>query len=338
MSEAQANGLEGSEATHLCSMPLYVEQRALDVDERTFDAVASTDAVDGHGDIVKQDFDLKRFKKNPVVLFAHNSHELPIRKATRIRVEKDSDGRRKLMTTIKLADAEANPLAENVLQSMNQGTLRALSIGFRPGEVKVEEVDGIDRFVLSKNTLYELSVVPVPANAETLARVKAMATRGAIPPAAERGDGEQENETMTTEEQAALTKAQVDRDVAVKERDAFKEKASKLEDENKRLAKGLEKTIEERDVAIAERDASDAKVVEADVAKLVGKKITPAEKPAFIALAKSDKKLFDQMVAQRPNLKLLDARVTAADTEPEDVNADGASAGLAEEIDEAAAE
>jgi HK97 family phage prohead protease len=330
----------------LCSMSLLI--CGVDEETRSFEAVASTDAVDGHGDVVKQQFDLKRFKKNPVVLFNHNSggflggatgtDALPIGRADNIAVKPLADGRKALQTRITLATADASPLAENVFQSLKQKTLRALSIGFRPGEITQEEMDdGSVRNVLKKNELFEISIVPVPANPETLARVKAFKASITVPPAAERGDGEQETETMTTEQQAALTKAEVERDAAVKERDALQDRANRLEEENKRLCTGMEKTIEERDAARTERDAERAKVVEADVDKLVGVKITTAEKPSFVKLAKSDRALFDQMIAQRPDLKLLTPRVTRSDNTPEDVNVGGASADIAAEIDDAAA-
>ena len=99
---------------------LAFEIRAFDEESRSFDAIASTDAIDGHNEIVDQSFDLKRFKANPVVLFAHRSRELPIGRAEKISVrEHPKDASRKsLQAKIFIASAEANPLAEQVLQSI----------------------------------------------------------------------------------------------------------------------------------------------------------------------------------------------------------------------------
>lgn len=62
-------------------------------------------------------------------------------------------------------------------------------------------------------------------------------------------------------------------------------------------------------VTLTERaTAAESRLIEADVDVLVGKKITPAEKPAYLALAKSDRKAFDELVAARPDLGLVGER------------------------------
>ena len=74
------------------------------------------------------------------------------------------------------ASAKANPLAEQVWQSVQERTLRAVSVGFKPREVRKETRDDKDVYVLSDNDLYEISVVPIPSNPEALTRMKALAT------------------------------------------------------------------------------------------------------------------------------------------------------------------
>lgn len=137
----------------------------LDETNRTFAVVASTDAVDSHGHVVEQDWDLRRYQANPVVLYGHRHNELPIGSASDVRVEAGS-----LHATIRLVDGKANPLAEQVFELVRQGALRAVSVGFRPKRTRKEKRDDAEVTVLSGNELLEISVVPVPSNAETLAR------------------------------------------------------------------------------------------------------------------------------------------------------------------------
>ena len=56
----------------------------------------------------------------------------------------------------------------------------------------------------------------------------------------------------------------------------------------------------------AEKAAQDALIVR-DVYALVGVKILPAERDAQLELARSNRSLFDKLMAQRPELKMLGA-------------------------------
>lgn len=139
---------------------------------RSVDVVASTDAIDSMGEIVEQSWDLKRFKANPVVLWAHASREPPIGKASAVAVR---DG--KLQCRITFASEKANPRAEQAWNLIQEGMLGAVSVGFRPRSVRKERRDDREVYVLADNELYELSVTPVPANAEALMRLR---TRAAL--------------------------------------------------------------------------------------------------------------------------------------------------------------
>ncbi len=152
--------------------------KTLNDEERTVDFIASTDALDSYEEVVEQDWNLKRFKKNPVVLFGHQSRDLPVGSCTRCEVVKAGD-KMQLECTVKFADAAANPMAEQVWQSVKQGTLRAVSVGFTPGDVRFEKRDGKGVYVLSKNELHEISVVPIPANPEALAKMRSKARAAA---------------------------------------------------------------------------------------------------------------------------------------------------------------
>lgn len=148
--------------------------RSLDEEARSFDVTASTEALDSHREVVRQDWRLDRFKANPVVFFGHESWDLPIGKASDVRVE---DG--ELRARVTLLSAAANPKAEQVFQSMREGALTGVSVGFRPGKRTVEKVGGRECVVLSDNELLEISIVGVPANPE--ARAKDGRDSGVIP-------------------------------------------------------------------------------------------------------------------------------------------------------------
>lgn len=139
--------------------------RALQDEKRSVDVIASSEAIDAYGEIVIQDWDLKRYQSNPVVLYGHDARELPIGHASDVRVE---DG--KLLATLNLVDERANPKAEQVWQGIKQGSLRAVSVGFRTKAAKVVDVDGKSVYHLTGNELVEISIVPIPANPEAVAQ------------------------------------------------------------------------------------------------------------------------------------------------------------------------
>ncbi|NOU33328.1 MAG: hypothetical protein HOO96_35980 [Polyangiaceae bacterium] len=130
--------------------------------------MASTAAVDSYGEIVEQVWKLERYMANPVVLFGHQSRELPIGRSTFVGVRGGQ-----LECTVRFASPEANPKAEQVWQLVKEDVLRAVSVGFMPGSVRYEKRGGEDVAVLSDNELHEISIVPIPANPEALAKMRA---------------------------------------------------------------------------------------------------------------------------------------------------------------------
>lgn len=134
----------------------YLRAIAKKAGDGIFSVLASTNAIDRQGDSVQQDgWDLENFKKNPVILWAHNYDELPIGKATELGVTV-----RGLEITFEFAPAEANPKAAQVRKLMEEGFLNAVSVGFIPKERNGN--------IITRQELLELSVVPVPANQEAL--------------------------------------------------------------------------------------------------------------------------------------------------------------------------
>lgn len=141
-----------------------------DEGSRSVGFTISTDSVDRMGDTIDQaGWQLEAYRKNPVVLWAHDSSSLPVGKAPKIWLEKSK---------LK-ADAEFTPKGmarfnDTVFDMVKGGFLNATSVGFAP--LKYAFVDdpnrkwGID---FMEQELLEFSIVPVPANAEALVEGKA---------------------------------------------------------------------------------------------------------------------------------------------------------------------
>jgi HK97 family phage prohead protease len=259
---------------------------------RTASFIASTDAIDSYDEIVEQDWILDRYRTNPVVLFAHDSRELPVGQCIDVGVVNGQ-----LECTVKFCSAEANPHAERVWQSVREGALRAVSVGFRPGDVRFEKRNGKEVFVLSKNELHEISVVPIPANPEALAKMKTRA-RASVDAQEREKETAMDIEKMLAQREAELRAAEGK--VAAKE----KELAAVLL-ENESLGGKLKTLTTERDALLERAKVAEDKIVESEVDALVGVKIAPAEKAEFVELAKSSRSLFERMVKNRLELKLL---------------------------------
>lgn len=130
-----------------------------DEEDHTITGVASHESVDRDGDIIKQEgWDLKNIKKNPVMLWGHEYHGLPIAKIIKIWVEG-----KKLMFKAKFAGLDqAHPFAETVYQMMRDGFLKAFSVGFIPKELHPNpKTSG---YFIDNAELLEVSVVTVPSH------------------------------------------------------------------------------------------------------------------------------------------------------------------------------
>jgi HK97 family phage prohead protease len=129
----------------------------------------STGDVDRDFDIINpKGWELKNFKKNPVVLFAHDSRQPPVAKASNLRLEEGQF----LRATAEFTPPDLNPFGDMIFRMIKEGFMKATSVGFRPLEVEreLDDEDRADRFGLNfiKQELMEFSVVPVPANPNAL--------------------------------------------------------------------------------------------------------------------------------------------------------------------------
>ena len=135
------------------------------VGERKYEFIASTADQDRDGEVIDvAGWDLKNFKKNPVIMFAHDYRTLPIGKATKIGVR---DG--KLMNVVEFPPEGTYEFADTVQRLVDAGYLKTESVGFIPK--KWEDGDGGEkapRRTYTKQELLEISIVPVPSNPNAL--------------------------------------------------------------------------------------------------------------------------------------------------------------------------
>lgn len=134
------------------------------------DFVLSDETLDRYGDVIKADgWDLKWFKKNPIALWAHDSRSV-IGNWENVRVEG-----KKLIGTLKFAAKGTSDRIDELIALVEQGVLRAVSVGFRPLEqepIDKNEPWGGQRYIRSE--LLETSLVAVPANPAALALAKSL--------------------------------------------------------------------------------------------------------------------------------------------------------------------
>jgi len=130
----------------------------------SFDAIASTENKDRDGDILlAEGWNLKNFKKNPVMLWGHRVDMLPVGKAVNPRIEGN-----KLVFKAQFMPADINPIGEQLYKMFKAGYLSAFSVRFEPISYKnMERGDNPqERYgrIYEKQELLEISPVTVPSN------------------------------------------------------------------------------------------------------------------------------------------------------------------------------
>lgn len=308
-----------------------VNVKGIDREARTIDVIASTSALDAHGEIIEQDWDLDRYKANPVVLWNHNAcgyfetpdpeDMLPIGFSKVVGVV---GGR--LEATLCFVDEKAAPLAEKVWQGFLQGSIRAVSVGFRPKNIASERINDVDTYQLSGCELFEISACPMGSNPEAVRKSLRDKQHQAFAAIAEANKPTKALETQTmNEEQVKALRAEHEK--------AIELERTKASDLQKALdAKSAEHVKAAADFAKANGDLTISKaseetlkksvadlsdkLTERDVDALVGKKIVPAQKDAMLALAKSDRKAFDALVEATPVLTITEKKIPDADPRP----------------------
>jgi HK97 family phage prohead protease len=139
---------------------LFTKAQIVDKDTtaNTFTAVASTAAVDRHGEIVSPEgWDLENFKKNPVLLWSHD-HTIPaIGKATKVWVEGFGAQAKLMFSGVWQTVTEEGKAAA---QLVSDGILNSFSVGFLPYDMEGN--------TYTEQELLEISLVNVPANPDAM--------------------------------------------------------------------------------------------------------------------------------------------------------------------------
>lgn len=130
------------------------------------DFVISDGSLDRHGTRINPaGWDLRNFKKNPIALFAHDSR-FPLGNWTNIRTDGD-----KLVATLKLAAKGTSDRIDEIISLIEQGVLRAVSVGFNVTKLGTP---GKDEFDFVAQELLETSVVAIGSNANALAKARSL--------------------------------------------------------------------------------------------------------------------------------------------------------------------
>ncbi len=105
-------------------------------------------------------WDLKTFKKNPVVLWGHNEARPAIGKVLNPKVIDKA-----LMGRIKFSSAEVDPFAAMIEAKIKEGIISSGSVSFKPLKIELisDEKDPC-KLIYRKQTLWEFSICNVPSN------------------------------------------------------------------------------------------------------------------------------------------------------------------------------
>lgn len=145
-------------------------------ENRVIERVTTTEASDRYGDIVRaKGIDNTNYRKNAVVLFAHNHGDFPVGKSLKEWIDKSIVGWRSW--DLYFGD-ELDPTGRSDLtfRMVDSGAMPGGSIGFIPGATKTDhspeerEKMGLGRFGVEYITCEKLehSACSVPANPEAL--------------------------------------------------------------------------------------------------------------------------------------------------------------------------
>jgi HK97 family phage prohead protease len=214
------------------------------------DFVLSDETVDRYGDVIEAaGWVLANFKKNPIALFGHDSRFI-VGTWSNLRVEN-----KRLIGRLNLAARGTSARIDELISLVEQGILRAVSVGFYP--MKSEPIDperkyGPQRY--TKQELLETSLVSVPANPAALALAKSMNISDETLSLAfgEHADVRRKDVTATGEH--ADTKTAIEKDA----------RAALLSRPRVNTMKTVSQRLEEAQLKLAARQQRHAELVNAD--------------------------------------------------------------------------
>ena len=134
------------------------------VGERQYEFIASTIGMDRDGEVIDPaGWDLKNFRKNPVIMYGHDYDGLPIGRAPKVGISNGS-----LKNTVEFPPEGTYEFADIVERLVKEGFLNTESVGFIPKEWKDGNGGKGPRRTYTKQELLEISIVPVPSNPDAL--------------------------------------------------------------------------------------------------------------------------------------------------------------------------
>ena len=162
---------------------------------RQIEGYASTSDIDRTGEVVEPGAfaeSLKDFMSNPVVTYMHDWSN-PIGKVIDVRIDEVG----------LFIRAEISETAQKVWKLIEEGILRAFSIGYEVIEEKI--VDGVNHIM--KLRLYEVAVVSIPANRRALFSVSKALEEGndLVPDRSEHNSEREESESIPAREHPSET-------------------------------------------------------------------------------------------------------------------------------------
>jgi HK97 family phage prohead protease len=230
--------------------------------------VLSDSTVDRYGDIVEASgWVLTNFKKNPIALFGHSSG-FPIGNWANLRIEGG-----KLIGRLVLAAKGTSDRIDELRSLIEQGILRAVSVGFRPIEsdpIDPKQPWGAQRY--KKQELLECSLVSVPANPAALQLAKSLnLSTETVSLAFGEQAGVRRRDLTATGEQADLNatdpmRSRADHRPSTKDHSQMKTVSQRLEEAQLKLA-----AKQQRHAELINADDLDTEAVEAvsvEIAKL----------------------------------------------------------------------
>jgi len=149
------------------------------VGDRRFAFGFSNESPDQAGDIIQaRGWDLAVFKQNPVILWAHDgTTRPPVGKGLNVKKGVDVGGSPGLAGEIEIAKEGTSEFTDTLLRFVEEGLVRATSVGFKILESKRMEPEEKVKLGMSpwgifstKQRLFEVSLVSVPMNSDALAR------------------------------------------------------------------------------------------------------------------------------------------------------------------------
>jgi HK97 family phage prohead protease len=171
---SQSEFHDAARAGRAAGVPLYRSAAASPMPipgMRAFRFRFSDRSIDRMSDTIDPDgWDLTNFLRSPTALFAHDSSAPPIGRAFNLQILAGTalDG------SIEFPTADIYPFAAQVFDLIANGYLRSVSVGFIPTKFKYStdpsRPGGID---FLEQELLEISVVPIPANANALIQAQA---------------------------------------------------------------------------------------------------------------------------------------------------------------------